>query len=73
MKYLFQGDHVLTLPITIGTSSLPLGGNYKAQVNLQTNSGQNGCVKLSDIHIQSSKWIFLYFVENKYKNNNFYV
>jgi len=53
--YIFQGDHVLTLPITIDISSWALVGNYEAQVNLQTNSGQKGCVKVSNVHIQSSK------------------
>ncbi len=46
---------MLTLPITIDTSSWALVGNYEAQVNVQTNSGQKGCVKVSNVHIQSSK------------------
>jgi len=55
IEYIFQGDHVLTLPITIDTSSWALVGNYEAQVHVQTNSGQKGCVKVSNVHIQSSK------------------
>ncbi len=55
INYLFQGDHVLTLPITIDIGSWALVGNYQAEVNIQTNSGQKGCVKVSNVHIQSSK------------------
>ena len=55
IKYVFKGDHVLTLPITIDTSSWALVGTYAVTVDIQTNSGETGCVKLSNIHIKSSK------------------
>jgi len=55
IKYAFQGDHVVTLPITIDISTWALVGNYRAQVNIYTNSEQKGCVKVSNVHIQSSR------------------
>jgi hypothetical protein len=55
IKDVFQGDHTLTLPITIDTSSWALVGSYHAQVELITSTGQKGCVKLSNVHIQSSR------------------
>ncbi|UJR26845.1 hypothetical protein I4U23_008157 [Adineta vaga] len=49
------GDHIITLPITIDTTSWALVGSYQAQVDVETNSGEKGCVTLSNIHIESSK------------------
>jgi hypothetical protein len=46
---------VLTLPITIDTSSWALAGSYQAQIDIQTQSGEKGCVELSNVHIKSSK------------------
>ncbi len=46
---------MLTLPITIDTSSWALAGSYQAQIDIQTQSGEKGCVELSNVHIKSSK------------------
>jgi hypothetical protein len=54
INYFFQGDHVLTLPITIDANSWALVGSYQAQINVKTGSGQKGCVKVSNVHIQSN-------------------
>lgn len=54
MKYFFQGDHILTLPITIDTGSWALVGNYQGQVDVKTGSGLKGCVTVSGVHIQSN-------------------
>ncbi|CAF1001583.1 unnamed protein product [Adineta steineri] len=52
---LTAGDHVITLPITIDTTSWALAGNYHAQVDIETSSEEKGCVKLNNIQIKSSK------------------
>ncbi|CAF3399443.1 unnamed protein product [Rotaria sp. Silwood1] len=49
------GDHALTIPITIYIDSWALAGNYQGQIVVQTNSGEKGCVKISNVHIKSSK------------------
>ena len=54
--FFFPRENIrLNLPITIDSSSWMLGGNYQAQIELKTKSGQKGCVKINDIYIQMNK------------------
>ena len=55
IEYAFQGDHTLALPITIDVASWVIVGNYQGEIHIKTGSEQKGCVKVSNVHIQSSK------------------
>ena len=44
----------MTLPINIQVDSWIIVGSYLGEVRIQTGSGQKACVKVSNVHIQSS-------------------
>lgn len=54
--YVFlKGEHVLSLPITIDSSSRFLAGIYQVQIDFETSLKQTGCAKINNVSININK------------------
>lgn len=46
----------MSVSVPIYIDSWALVGTYKIEIDVKTSSGETGCVKISNVHIQSNGW-----------------